>query len=82
MSTPQRKRVHVVHDKAVGTPVRSQHGAAVIVTVKEKELLEEIADLAEMVVEGRGYGGGYQKGLPPKKLLEQKLIDLRIIQNR
>jgi hypothetical protein len=49
---------------------------------KEKKLLEEIADLAELVLAKRDFRGGYQKGLSPNELLQQKLIDLRIVQAR
>ena len=67
----------------MSTPHRKMRAAtAVIILIKEKALLEEVADLAERVVDGRGTSGGYQKGLTPSQQLHQKLIDLRILQAR
>ena len=55
---------------------------ATVIDTKQLRLLNEIADLAELVQEGRGHKGGYQKGLTPAQELRDKLLTLRNYQSR
>ena len=48
----------------------------------EKKLLDQIAELSEMVLLKKGYGAGYQRGLTPSQELEQRLLDLQILRAR
>lgn len=81
MPHPQRKRVHVVHTPGAPPPTPLPPLSFVMAKmIKEAQLLQEIADLAELVLGGRTFQDSYPRGLSLKEQLRQKLLDLRISQ--
>lgn len=57
---------------------------ATVIDTRQLRLLQEIADLAEQVADGKTYHlmGSYQRRPEPRDELRQKVIDLRILQSR
>jgi hypothetical protein len=54
-----------------------------VIDAAHLQLLNEIADLAEKVQDGKDvYANTYHRGLNAKQLLKQRLPDLRLIQTR
>ena len=57
-------------------------GDSVLVPTNEKQLLDEIAELAAVVLEGKNRTGLYEKGMHPRDVLQLRLLDLQILRAR